>query len=132
MREEIFWKQRSRVQWLTEGDKNTTFFHKLASNHKRKNIVSKMDGEGVRVYKDWEEMGRHAVEYFSKAYIKDNNAGNQIIKRSLINKIPQSHSRKHHGGGSEMCCVLYESLQGPKTRWFPSSFFLAFLGGCKK
>lgn len=52
LREEIFWKQRSRVQWLTEGDKNTTFFHKSASNHKRRNTINMLEGEGGREHKD--------------------------------------------------------------------------------
>ncbi|KAA3480187.1 Pyruvate carboxyltransferase [Gossypium australe] len=31
---EIFWEQRARINWLYNGDQNTTFFHKMVTKRK--------------------------------------------------------------------------------------------------
>lgn len=37
--EEISWRRKSRVSWLKEGDKNTRFYHRMASVRSRVNFV---------------------------------------------------------------------------------------------
>jgi hypothetical protein len=37
MQEEILWRQKSRVQWLKAGEKNTKFFHKSTIAHRNHN-----------------------------------------------------------------------------------------------
>ena len=50
-KEEKMWQQRSRVQWLKNGDQNTKFFPGTATQRKRKNFIKGLrDGNGV-----WQE-----------------------------------------------------------------------------
>ena len=38
-RQEIYWAQRSRVNWIKHGDKNTKFFHLKASQRRQRNLI---------------------------------------------------------------------------------------------
>ncbi|KAK4605921.1 hypothetical protein RGQ29_000274 [Quercus rubra] len=40
--EEIFWRQKSCVLFVKEGDNNTHFFHRLANSHRRANQINKI------------------------------------------------------------------------------------------
>lgn len=44
-KEEIYWEQRARVNWLKHGDRNTTFFHKSATMRKRRNFVKGLEND---------------------------------------------------------------------------------------
>lgn len=53
-REETYWRQRSQTLWISEGDRNTKFFHQRASNRRRKNRIKGLfDAVGV-----WQEDDR--------------------------------------------------------------------------
>ena len=59
--EEIKWHQRSKVQWLGLGDRNTNYFHTKASDRRRKNTISCiMEKEG-----NWHDSIGGIVEYSS-------------------------------------------------------------------
>lgn len=42
--EEAFWKQRAKVLWLTEGDRNTSYFQHKATVRKKKNTIKGLFG----------------------------------------------------------------------------------------
>ena len=43
------WRQKSRVQWVKDGDANTHFFHLKASARRRKNHIPQLIHDGVPV-----------------------------------------------------------------------------------
>ncbi|XP_062028322.1 uncharacterized protein LOC133744197 [Rosa rugosa] len=46
--DEAYWSQRAKVAWLKDGDRNTGYFHRKASNRKRKNfVIGLFDNEGT-------------------------------------------------------------------------------------
>ncbi|KAG2320946.1 hypothetical protein Bca52824_014159 [Brassica carinata] len=59
--EELYWRQRSRIQWLSCGDRNTSFFHATTRSRRAVNKFSVIETpEGIAVYKE-DEIVRYAV-----------------------------------------------------------------------
>ena len=42
MSREICWAQRSRLNWLQHGDKNTSYFHNFANARRKRNRIEKL------------------------------------------------------------------------------------------
>ena len=62
--EESFYKQKSRIQWLMLGDKNTAFFHKSVKHRQSRNQIHSLKDNDGRVVHDQKGLGDLEVEYY--------------------------------------------------------------------
>lgn len=65
---EIMWRQRSRLNWLKYGDKNTSFFRPKASQRKRKNTVHRIKDHDGRWREHVDEIHEVMQHYFSDIF----------------------------------------------------------------
>jgi hypothetical protein len=82
-KEEMLWMQRSRIDWLREGDRNTKFFHQKAVWRARKNKIAKLRDENGVIQDVPSEMERMACSYFKSLYTRDPSLNCEAIT-SLI------------------------------------------------
>ena len=79
-KQKIYWKQRSRVSWLREGDRNTKFFHAKAFARRKKNLIislKEMDGTLIEQQSDIE---RVIIQRFSTLFQSSNpNAIEEVV-----------------------------------------------------
>lgn len=88
---EIYWRQRSRVCWLKDGDRNTAFFHKKASNRRARNRISSLQDEnGVRQSHP-DSIQKKILDYFEKIFCSEGlntEALNMIIAAMDVRVTP--------------------------------------------
>ncbi|KAL2939928.1 hypothetical protein RDABS01_001310 [Bienertia sinuspersici] len=92
-REEMFWHQRSRQNWLESGDKNTSFFHAKANQRRKRNNIEIIRGAVGNMFEKEEETAEVFTSYFEELF----NSGSQIDSAPVINVmqnvIPESMTR---------------------------------------
>lgn len=78
LHEELYWKQRVKAFWLTEGDTNSKFFHAAASKRKNINHISHLINNENEVVDIHEEMCKVVVEHFRSVFEGENNGTAQF------------------------------------------------------
>lgn len=66
-RKEVYWAQNSRARWLKEGDKNTRYFHTIATMRRRRNNIESLSINGS-IINNPSEIKQEAVNYFKQIF----------------------------------------------------------------
>lgn len=84
---ESLWQQKSRVQWLKLGDKNTRFFQAIAKNRFKRNMVGSIVVNG-RMLEDPLDIKEAAVEFFSNNF-KEERGCRAVLGGDFPRTLPQ-------------------------------------------
>ncbi|CAM8892645.1 unnamed protein product [Rhodiola kirilowii] len=97
LREEILWRQRSRADWLKEGDRNTSYFHAKATRRKKANTISRLQNEVGEWATDEKQMGDLIKSYFSNIFSTSKGQAGEDHSHSFSNiqrRVTAEMSRK--------------------------------------
>ncbi|XP_019432864.1 PREDICTED: uncharacterized protein LOC109339802 [Lupinus angustifolius] len=103
--EEMFWKEKSRLNWHINGDINTHFFHRFTKIRQATNSMSMLK-EGERCLSNQEDIANHVLNYYTDLFSSPNNTSpNDLIQQviptlvsedenSMLTGIPSRHEIK--------------------------------------
>lgn len=67
-REEIFWRQKSRVEWLVSSNLNTRYFHASTVTRRCHNQIPRLKQSDGSLVTGWSMIGNSLVAYFQELY----------------------------------------------------------------
>ena len=63
--EEVFWSQKSRIKWIQEGERDTSFFHKATIQHRQGNRMDRLKKEDGSIAETQEDLEITLNSYFA-------------------------------------------------------------------
>ena len=67
-KEELWWKQRAKEDWLKFGDRNTKYYHACVNSRRQRNWVETIVDENGVLWNTPEEVGEAFVHYYAKLF----------------------------------------------------------------
>ncbi|KAL9687729.1 hypothetical protein QQ045_032136 [Rhodiola kirilowii] len=95
IREEILWKQRSRISWLSEGDDNTRFFHACANVRRRNSGIKLLQRSNGEYTSNPAEIKALIVNYYNDLFMSRQTIQKENIQAHL-NVIPCKVTSRHN------------------------------------
>lgn len=82
-KEETMWFQRSRTNWLKDGDRNTTFFHSKASQRHTKKQIAGLEDVNGHWCTEPTDLDRIAVNFFQNLFSSSGPPGIDTVLDSI-------------------------------------------------
>jgi exonuclease III len=91
--EEVLWRQKSRIQWLKEGEKNTKFFHRSMIQRRQTNRITHLvSAQGTEIQQH-EDMEKELLTYYQTLLTEPPTDRSQAIE-SILKNIPKEVTKE--------------------------------------
>lgn len=80
---EQFWKQKARVKWLADGDRNTKYFHASTMEKRSRLRISRIRTPAGQWLDDEAEIQQHAVDFFQALLTQEGTNDAPTVDRLL-------------------------------------------------
>ncbi|XP_057247591.1 uncharacterized protein LOC130589950 [Beta vulgaris subsp. vulgaris] len=87
-REEVYWRQRSRQDWLKYGDRNTKFFHAKAKQRQTRNSITKITDAGGIEYEEETEIAEVLTQHFETLFSANDCVEMDPVLEIIKEKVP--------------------------------------------
>lgn len=126
-KEELFWEQRARVNWLKNGDRNTSFFHKIVVQRHFLNRIAELDDGNRRRFSSTEDLLCLASDYFKDLYSASEIGSDEhvfgLVENRVSGRMNDSLLKQFTEEDISLAIKMMEPLKAPGVDGFPVLFF---------
>ncbi|KAH0776459.1 hypothetical protein KY290_007870 [Solanum tuberosum] len=125
--EEDYWKLRSRINWIRDGDANTRFYHLSVINRRRRNNIYFFKDDNDNWITSHKKIVEHAFSYYNLCFTTDHST---TYWKDIHNSTPRFHKldlspldRPLADFEVVQALFPFKTLKAPRSDGFHPQFF---------
>ena len=127
---DIYWRQRAHVKWLEQGDRNTTFFHAMCRERRRRNRIGRMKKEDGSWVEEEVENCRFISNFYESLFRSNGGRASQqllnAVERKVTNEMNDFLMRPFTAEEVQAALDAIGDLKAPGPDGMPALFYKQF------
>ncbi|KAH7848623.1 hypothetical protein Vadar_005240 [Vaccinium darrowii] len=88
--EEKYWRQKARVNWMVQGDRNTSFFHAKVSQRRKRNAISGVQNSNGVWCDNPDDVANEFVKYFQGIFKSEGTEHMEEVTNTIHGRVSET------------------------------------------